>query len=84
MCRNIRVLRRRDGQPTDDELHDAALQFVRKISGYRTPSQANRKAFDRAVSDIATVSRELFDGLIVGRVASGSGERVKTRAASRG
>lgn len=63
MCRNIRKLRQPDRAPTDAELHDAALQFVRKVSGYRQPSQANRPAFDRAVLDVAQASRALFDAL---------------------
>ena len=66
MCRNIKKLRRPESQPTDDEPRDAALQFVRKISGYRVPSQANREAFDRAVSDVAAAARHLFDRLVVG------------------
>ena len=65
MCRNIKKLRRPEGAPTNEELHDAALQFVRKISGYRAPSRANQEAFDRAVQDIAGVSRRLFDELVV-------------------
>jgi hypothetical protein len=63
MCRNIRRLRHADHAPTDSELHDAALQFVRKISGFRTPSQANQVVFDRAVDGVARVSRELFQSL---------------------
>jgi hypothetical protein len=63
MCRNIKRLRHADHAPSDAELHDAALQFVRKISGFHTPSQANRDAFDRAVHDVAAVSRALFDSL---------------------
>jgi hypothetical protein len=63
MCRNIRRLRHPDQPPTDAELHDAALQFVRKISGFQKPSQANEEPFNRAVSDIAAVSRTLFDSL---------------------
>lgn len=70
MCRNIKKLRRVDSVPTDEELHDAALQFVRKISGYRVPSQSNAKAFDRAVSDIARASRRMFDKLSVGHGVS--------------
>jgi hypothetical protein len=58
------------GQPTEDELRDAALQFVRKISGYREPSKANRDAFDGAVAEIAEASRKLFDGLVVRAPAS--------------
>jgi len=63
MCRNIKRLRQPDRAPTDHELHDAALQFVRKISGYREPSRANRAAFDAAVSDVAAAGRRLFDAL---------------------
>lgn len=65
MCRNIRKLRRPDGQPSDAELRDAALQFVRKISGYPKPSQANRAVFDRAVEEITAASRRMFDGLVL-------------------
>ncbi len=65
MCRNIKKLRRPDDPPTDQELRDAALQFVRKISGYREPSKANRDAFDTAVSEIATATRVFFERLVV-------------------
>ncbi|HZA98233.1 MAG TPA: DUF2277 domain-containing protein [Gemmatimonadales bacterium] len=65
MCRNIKRLRHADHAPTDTELHDAALQFVRKISGFHTPSEANRAAFDQAVHDVAAVSRTLFRSLRV-------------------
>jgi hypothetical protein len=64
MCRNIVKLRFPDRPPTDEELQDAALQFVRKISGYRKPSKANQQAFERAVVEIAASSRELFDSLV--------------------
>lgn len=60
MCRSIKQLRLPDRQPTDDEIHAAALQFVRKISGYRQPSRRNAEAFDAAVADIAAVSRRLL------------------------
>jgi hypothetical protein len=63
MCRNIKKLRRPDAQPSDSELADAALQFVRKISGFNAPSQANQEAFERAVRDITRASRTLFDRL---------------------
>jgi hypothetical protein len=66
MCRNIKRLRQPDRAPTDHELHDAALQFVRKISGYREPSRANREAFDAAVADVAAAGRRLFDALRTG------------------
>ncbi len=67
MCRNIKKLRSEDRAPSDDELRDAALQFVRKISGYRKPSQTNQKAFDRAVNGVTKASRRMFDELVVGR-----------------
>lgn len=63
MCRNIKKLRRPGAPPTDEELTDAALQFVRKVSGYRQPSRANAAAFERAVAEVAVATRSLFDGL---------------------
>ena len=63
MCRNIKKLRQPERLPTEQELNDAALQFVRKVSGYRKPSRVNEKAFDNAVSDIAVVTRRLFEDL---------------------
>ena len=63
MCRSIKTLRRRDQPATDDEVRAAALQFVRKISGYRVPSRANEAAFDGAVDDIAAVSHGLLQSL---------------------
>lgn len=65
MCRNIKRLRHPDRAPTDAELHDAALQFVRKISGFHTPSKANQAAFDRAVREVAAAGRVLFRSLDV-------------------
>lgn len=65
MCRNIKRLRHPDHQPSDLELRDAALQFVRKISGFHAPSQANSAAFAAAVDDITAVSRKLFQSLQV-------------------
>ncbi|HWN18981.1 MAG TPA: DUF2277 domain-containing protein [Gemmatimonadales bacterium] len=66
MCRNIKKLRHPEHAPTDQELHDAALQFVRKISGFTAPSRANQDAFDNAVQDVATTARVLFQSLQVG------------------
>ena len=63
MCRNIKKLRQPERLPTEQELNDAALQFVRKVSGYRKPSRVNEKAFDNAVTDIAAVTRRLFEDL---------------------
>jgi len=65
MCRNIKRLRHPDHAPTDAELHDAALQFVRKISGFHAPSRANEAAFNAAVHDVATAGRALFQSLHV-------------------
>ena len=65
MCRNIKRLRQPDRQPTDHELHDAALQFVRKISGFHAPSHANEVAFNTAVRDVAAAGRVLFEALHV-------------------
>ena len=70
MCRNIKKLRVPERPPTDDELMDAALQFVRKISGYHKPSKANQDVFDRAVAEVAGASRQLFDDLVVRPVPS--------------
>ena len=66
MCRNIKKLRRPAEPPTDEELRDAALQFVRKISSYRVPSCANEKAFEKAVNAILYPSRRMFDHLQAG------------------
>ena len=63
MCRSIKTLRRGDGQASDEEVRAAALQFVRKISDYRTPSGANEEAFNSAVEAIAAASRRLLDSL---------------------
>jgi len=61
MCRSIKTLRRAEEPATDEEIAAAALQFVRKVSGYRVPSQKNRDAFDEAVLDVASASRRLLD-----------------------
>jgi hypothetical protein len=65
MCRNIKKLRLPDRPPTDVELLDASLQFVRKISGFQKPSKVNQKVFDRAVRDVAKAGRRLFENLEV-------------------
>jgi hypothetical protein len=64
MCRNIRNLYNFEPPATEEEVRDAALQFVRKISGFTKPSQANAEAFDRAVDEIARVSSELLESLV--------------------
>jgi hypothetical protein len=63
MCRNIRTLHNFDPPATQEEVHDAALQYVRKISGSSKPSHANAEAFDRAVEEITAATRTLLDGL---------------------
>ena len=63
MCRSIKVLRQPGQRATDDECSKAALQYVRKISGFRAPSKANAAAFDGAVAEIADVSRRLLDAI---------------------
>ncbi len=73
MCRNIKQLRHEDHPPTDEELSGAALQFVRKISGYHKPSQANQAAFDQAVRDVAEAGRVLFRSLHVRHHAAAAG-----------
>ncbi len=70
MCRSIKKLRRPEQPATDTEVQEAALQFVRKISGYRTPSRANQQAFDQAVADVAASTRKLLDVLGTSRTPS--------------
>jgi hypothetical protein len=64
MCRNIRTLFNFDPPATDEEVRAASLQFVRKLSGFTTPSRANHAAFDRAVEDVAAIARRLVDELV--------------------
>jgi hypothetical protein len=64
MCRNIRVLYNFEPPTTEEEVHAAALQYVRKVSGMNKPSKANEAAFDRAVHEIAHVTRHLLDDLV--------------------
>jgi hypothetical protein len=63
MCRNIRTLFNFEPPATEDEIRASALQFVRKLSGYNTPSQANAAAFDRAVDEVADAARRLLSSL---------------------
>ena len=71
MCRSIKTLRKANPPATDDDVQEAALQFVRKISGYRQPSRANAPAFDQAVDEVALATRTLLDAL----TAPGTRER---------
>jgi hypothetical protein len=63
MCRSIKTLRRPAGRASDEEISAAALQFVRKVSGYRAPSKRNSKAFDAAVSEVGGASRRLLQAI---------------------
>ena len=64
MCRNIRPLNNFEPPATSDEVHAAALQYVRKVAGTTKPSRANEEAFNRAVNEIAHITRHLLDDLV--------------------
>ena len=66
MCRSIKTLRRPDETATEEEIRAAALQFVRKVSGYRAPSRRNEEAFNAAVDEIASASQRLLDRVSTG------------------
>jgi hypothetical protein len=63
MCRSIKTLRNAEIPATEEEIRAAALQFVRKVSGYRKPSHANEEAFEKAVDEVAKATQILLDGL---------------------
>lgn len=65
MCRSIKTLRQPDRIASEDEIRAAALQYVRKISGYRKPSRANQRAFEAAVEGVARASQHLLENLVV-------------------
>jgi hypothetical protein len=86
MCRNIRTLHNFEPPATEDEVRAAALQYVRKISGYSKPSQANAEAFERAVDEIAAVSSRLLHELVTHaapRNRDVEAARARARAAER-
>jgi hypothetical protein len=86
MCRNIRVLYNFDPPATEEEIREAALQFVRKISGFNKPSKVNEAAFDAAVEDIAGVAGRLLASLESNATPKNREEeaaRAKARAALR-
>jgi len=66
MCRNIKTLFNFEPVATDEEVSAAALQFVRKISGFTKPSRANQEAFDHAVEEVSAVARKLIDSMVTG------------------
>ncbi len=67
MCRSIKRLREGNQRASDREIEEAALQFVRKVSGFRQPSRANAQAFDAAVAEISAASRRLLDAITAPR-----------------
>ncbi len=86
MCRNIKTLFNFEPPATDEEVRAAALQFVRKLSGFTKPSQANHEAFDRAVDEVAVVARQLVDDLATSAPTRDRDEvaaRARARAAER-
>ncbi|MED3552656.1 DUF2277 domain-containing protein [Cytobacillus praedii] len=86
MCRNIKTLFNFDPPATEEEIQAAALQYVRKITGFNKPSKVNEEAFDRAVSEVAMVTRKLFDSLETSaepRNREIESERARIRAAKR-
>ena len=86
MCRNIHTLFNFEPPATDDEVRDAALQYVRKVSGFTKPSRANEEAFARAVDDVAAASRRLLDELVTSAAPKDrevEAERARARAAKR-
>jgi hypothetical protein len=86
MCRNIKTLFNFDPPATEEEIQAASVQFVRKLSGFTSPSKANQAAFDRAVTDVATIARRLIDSLVTTAEPRNREEvaaRAKERAAQR-
>jgi hypothetical protein len=86
MCRNIRVLHNFEPPATDEEIHDAALQYVRKVSGFTRPSRANEEPFERAVEAVAEATKRLLGELTTSgapRDREREAERARARAAAR-
>jgi hypothetical protein len=86
MCRNIHTLYNFEPPATNEEIHDASLQYVRKISGFTKPSQANEEAFTLAVEELAAASKRLLDQLVTSAPPKDrevEAERARARAAKR-
>lgn len=86
MCRNIKTLFNFDPPATDEEIREASLQFVRKLSGFNTPSKANEAAFNRAVEEVSATARMLLDSLVTNagpRNREIEAQRARERAAQR-
>lgn len=86
MCRSIKLLFNFEPPATNEEIRASSLQFVRKLSGFNTPSKANEKAFNRAVNEVASAARKLLDSLVTTaepRDREVEAERARARAAER-
>jgi len=86
MCRNIKVLFNFEPPATESEVHDASLQFVRKLSGFTLPSKANEPAFERAVEEVAAAAKRLIDAMVTNsepRNREVEAARAKARSAAR-
>jgi hypothetical protein len=86
MCRNIHTLYNFEPSATNEEIRDASLQYIRKISGFTKPSQANAEAFARAVDEVAAASKRLIDQLVTSAPPKDrevEAERARARAAKR-
>jgi hypothetical protein len=86
MCRNIHTLFNFEPEATDEEVRGAALQYVRKISGFTKPSRANEAAFEHAVDEVAAASKRLLDSLVTAAAPKDrevEAERARARAAKR-
>lgn len=70
MCRSIKPLRLPDRQATEEEIREAALQYIRKVSGYRKPSKANEPAFEKAVAEVADATKSMLAALQALRLSS--------------
>jgi hypothetical protein len=86
MCRNIRTLHNFEPPATEDEIRASSLQYVRKISGFTKPSQANTEAFERAIDEVADVTRRLLDELVTNappKDREAEAAKAKARSAAR-
>jgi hypothetical protein len=86
MCRNIKTLFNFEPPATDEEIRNASLQFLRKLSGFNKPSKANEEAFDRAIDEVAKIARTLIDSLVTNaepRDREIEAERARQRSAER-
>ena len=86
MCRNIRTLHNFEPPATDDEVRAASLQYVRKVSGFTKPSQANTEAFERAIDEVAAATTRLLDQLVTNappKDREAEAAKAKARSAAR-